>query len=920
MGFQGGWGTEPLPPTAFASFRGVKSWKLFGKEGVVMVKPRMGQAVWAVLGVTLMSLVASASAEVVIRGNVRVWNPITGSYEPLKQARVRVVLGEYHDYDTLDVEGRTDLNGNYSLTKGNAWFRDGYDAYLIVFAEVPNKLEVQSHYLQIDGYQAVSGTVFARNGRTTTIDLLIGGSQDNVHHYQVGGVNGDAADRIDRTRGQRAFIICHEMTDHRLRLVEKALDEGDFEEKEVSYPVEQDVANYTGILDYIRFPDGHFGEGPRRVSEVCRHELSHGVMADAYWLYPAWTHIWDIMGSHSLHIPREHRDVAWVEAWAEFLAEVTQRERYGEGYNDLESLDADWHSKIPSGADHSFVEGEIASALWDIFDGVGWEKRYEQVPEVPGDEKFYDGIADPDLSKIWHIFKTFRPYGFTHVEYMGKPDNFVWYWLNRTGFGQRHELKAILFNRGIRVPELPQHPPSVTVVETTWRGDDTALVKVRVRELDPEDRPHVWVEVYLNGRLWETARMAGGWKGDETEFTFVLHGIEWREGQPYPTMIVHAHDNMQSGYVRQTLTPSPRPKPRAIREWVVELLSVSVRNFDPRHRTLRDVVLNITASGGQVSRQSRLPSKGSWEITPDSEFQYTQTTELLRAKPVEMGHARQFQVRFSLNSSRGTWTLDRTYPLGGTRPEVWDVTLGVEVEMTIRIRSVAEGEEKELAEIIATRPRPTFLPPVWSPSRNLPSAPPTKKPLSPTALLARASQLSDEYARLQAKAAEIADELEWKLSAERLPKFWQQGPQGIPIRPDMPSVSGGLKRRLLSGGPVKLPPTPFLDEAVHGKGLAARLPAQASDELAKLKAEISDIEQRLQGLRSEIDALRTEIDRAVGEVKALKPPTAEVDKFMVQGLGQALERLKAFSATFGDLEALLSKERQVVERGSTLVK
>ena len=44
---------------------------------------------------------------------VRVWNPITQAYEPLKQAKVRVVLGENVDLDTLDESAETDDQGQY---------------------------------------------------------------------------------------------------------------------------------------------------------------------------------------------------------------------------------------------------------------------------------------------------------------------------------------------------------------------------------------------------------------------------------------------------------------------------------------------------------------------------------------------------------------------------------------------------------------------------------------------------------------------------------------------------------------------------------------------------------------------------------------------------------------------------------------
>ena len=128
----------------------------------------------AVLTLTFVAGVVPARATVTMTGDVKVWNPTKNIYEPLKNARVRLVIGEYNDWDTFDVEGSTDAAGTYRVTKGNAWWRDGYDTYLIVFAEVNNKLEVQSHYMQIDGYQAVSGSYFSHDSATTTKNLYIG--------------------------------------------------------------------------------------------------------------------------------------------------------------------------------------------------------------------------------------------------------------------------------------------------------------------------------------------------------------------------------------------------------------------------------------------------------------------------------------------------------------------------------------------------------------------------------------------------------------------------------------------------------------------------------------------------------------------------------------------------------------------------
>lgn len=885
------------------------------------------------VGLLLLLTTLTASADVRVHGNVRVWNPITNAYEPLKQARVRVVLAEFSDGDTRDVETRTDDNGNYSIRKGNAWFRDGYDAYLIVFAEVENKLEVQSHYMQVDGYQAVSNKVFAGDDRTTTIDLRIGGPQDNVLRYQVGGIAalGNASDVGNRTQGYRAFFILHEMTDHRLQLVARALAEGDFEEKEVSYPVDVEVGRYIGILDYIRFPDRHFTESYNRASEVCRHELSHGIMADVYIAWPGWFHLWDYPPEHYLAMEWEDRDFAWSEAWADFLAQVTQSLRYGQPHIDFESLDASWRSSIEAGADHSKIEGEIASALWDIYDGVGWEKRYEQVDAIPGEEKFYDGIADPDLSKIWYIFKTFRPYGFTHVTYGGKHDNFVWYWLNRTGFGQRHELKAILFNRGIRVPELPQHPPSVTITKSVWYGDQ-AVVSVEVREQDSEDRNHIWLEIYLDGIKVDRARMAGGWNGDRINWSFVIHGIDWREGDPYPTILVAAHDDMQSGYAQQTLTLTPRPKPQRIVAWCVELLGVSVRNFRfgfPSFPELRDLVLNVQVSDSRSTINTRLPPSSSWRVGAMSEFRYTQVTELFRTSNSMIWDS--LEVNFTVQGRSDGRTLNGSLQKRysrfsgiGTHNELIPVNLrGIQVEAVYRIRGITESEISEKKALIAA-PMFQIFP---SEPKAIKTVPPglTAKlqqpaiPSSPTGILARASQLVDEYARLQAATLEIADELEWKLSPNKLPQIRQGKAEGkAPQKPSPQSMQAAprlLKPELLTkSGLLQIPPTPFLDKAVQGQGLIANLPVVASVHLKESEVEVEKTLKRITQIRSESEQLNNQIKWAINQINSMPNLDDKAKQTMIQRLNEAVARLAHIAPSVESFLSVLRKEQQVIQR------
>lgn len=85
----------------------------------------------------------------------------------------------------------------------------------------------------MDGYQALSHEVYARDNQTTRIDLRIGGSGSNVRAFETGWLFGGSPSHLE---GHRAFFILHEMTDHRIRMAQAALDDSDFTEKEVLFP------------------------------------------------------------------------------------------------------------------------------------------------------------------------------------------------------------------------------------------------------------------------------------------------------------------------------------------------------------------------------------------------------------------------------------------------------------------------------------------------------------------------------------------------------------------------------------------------------------------------------------------------------------------------------------------------------------
>lgn len=888
-----------------------------------------------------------AGATVTMDGNVRVWNPITSLYQPLPHARVRLVLQEYWDTDTLDVEGSTDASGHYRVTKGNAWWRDGYDAYLIVFAEVPNKLEIQTHWGQIDGYQAVSSGYYAHDNRTTTRDLSIGGPSDNCSRYQVGGVAAlGNADTCNSTRGARAFVLCHEMTDHRVMLVADALGEGNFEEKEVSYPVDAAVANYTDVLDYIRFPDSYFTSSDKaRISETARHELSHGIMADEYWTWPGWTY--GSFGSHTLNTVAAHREWAWSEAWAEFMAEVTHRPRYG-AYNDFETPDSGWRGGIPAGADHSKVEGEIASAMWDIYDGAGWEKRSEQEAAIPGEEKFYDGISDGDLVKIWDIFRDDHPHSFTHESYAGSADSFVHYWLGRGSYGLRHELKAICYNRGINPPEFSQHRPTVTVGAVTWSGN-TARVPVTVTESDAEDRTRVRLELFVNDTKTYSQWLTDGWSGATNSRT-VDQEIAWISGQPRPRLVVAVHDDMQASSRALTLDP---PAGASVGALVAEVLAVSVRrNSSPSwlgndgpSEWLRDVAVSVEVRNGTANRTTRMPATGGYTVPGDGEFRDEADREIYRANGVPP----YLELAFTTTGRDGGQNFSQNYlkrytPADncglGIHSEVimqrhrqqdlmWlmHVDIDTRVEVLYRVRAATPTYQLVLSSAL----RAAMLAPAMQPVGALkpvgtlkPGAALARRDLvrlntgalagqeTPTVLLSRAQQLLDEQARLQAEALEAASELEWRLTPPP-PVAGPRGARVLKVKPGGPNQVL-LRRDLLTpSGVLSIPTSKFLEDAAGGRVALAKINPEQRGELALLQQQITQRETRLAELEKLSGQLQVSLNTALTKISQ-EPGAGQLQGVAGVPLKLALTRLNAVGPSMAPTRNLLLKQRQVIDR------
>ncbi len=908
------------------------------------------------LSVLLLCTTHVALAGVGVRGHIRIWNPLTDQYEPLAKARVRVVLGEYSDSDTFDVEDTADRDGYYEITKGEPWFRDAYDAYIIVFAESPWKLEVQEYSSQIDGYQAESKKVTAPDGEFTDIDLTLGGTEDDVDEWQLGGLADlDNSSPTYSRRGWRAFFIYHEMTDHRLFLLDGALGAGNFEEKEVSFPHSEDPVRER-VLDYIKIPDRVFPEHYTtqsalnkllRASHTFRHELSHGVMADEYWIMP------DSAGDHSYWQPCDHYEGAWVEAWADFLAHASLTPRY----KNRKMLDptasvpymnceVSPEVEMPGGSTASvndLIEGYIANVLWDIHDGEGWEKRRIQRTDIPGDELFWDGISDPDLAKIWDVFTDERPYAFSHDH-----SSFVRVWLDRADMDMRHALKSILYNQGMSDLRLHEGPALVELGDITWDGWQ-AQIPITVLEQDEEDKPHVRANIFLNERLVQRVTLGeGGWENHRKTIT-VGQDVAWAPGLPNPRFLIESDDNMMSDVAEDAPEPPPEAQMGGV---IAELLEVNVsREADPPLDSsywftgmpeLSQIFCNVTVTDGTNTSPRRTQmADTTWRTKADT-YAFAETTELYKLPRLpeyvelsfNVGGWQSLEVggggRVDLNSQPAPirWTRDEAYGFAPQRVEIVldeivtvkdtlgnPVQLHTTFEVVYRLRPYMPAQPRTLPErgmisetLRGAQGQPTRGDPYAGVDLTTTPPIPALETLSLSAALSRSSSLAEEYTRIQGQALAIADELEARLDPDRRPQAEAGGGDtGLRTTIAMPSL-------MMANGVLQAPQqTTFLNNASTGKLRIPVLSAEQMEYLRELRQEVVDREARLpeiEGQRTQLVGFLSNAMQGLGDVEELRPLQRRSIREIMR---DAKTRLQALATTMGDYQSILGQERETID-------
>ena len=351
------------------------------------------------------------------------------------------------------------------------------------------------------------------------------------------------------------------------------------------------------------------GDNWRSIRQSLFHEYSHKIMHDVYWAMP------EPNLNYAVHIGESEHDLgtcasqelAWKEGFAEFLPAavagipqvngIAGNGNIEHAYYPPQYLDKDgfiqntpvsdktisyphdlgsihWHYNVTRACDELRKnEGEVAAVLWDIFDPQGWEYLNAAAQPVitfwNRPVMFYDRLEDPYLSDIWDELRFYEPDSIndegndTPVSQFfdwSRLDSFWTDWIHTTypnDAGKIHGLKAILYNRGIPSVLKPENAP---VVEDVTIDAANRRLTFRVREVDPEDQPYLYLNVgYMKNR-------------SDREFSYFYSqdrplselGTAWQDGVLTVSLDiprgklgrvngVMVHDSMLTGYRGQNL-------------------------------------------------------------------------------------------------------------------------------------------------------------------------------------------------------------------------------------------------------------------------------------------------------------------------------------------------------------------------------
>ncbi len=511
--------------------------------GAVKVAWRV--AVTAVLGAALGGPV---SADVAISGTVKYWDQFQKQYLPARHISVQVE----GDWWEPDIWTTTDTNGNFSVKQRDPYWGD-FDINIEAYASTPGLAEVYEDMLEamfeMYPYHAISKTQHnVGAGQTATINLLIGGPQDNVDDVWTRTVAETA----------NAFIVHEHMLAHYKSLSSKGFLPASqaigglqayFNEYEVIVPSAGNTSYYNNVTEFINLvvtnpdkdlvvgglanwtalspaPSGCMPGAPGFCVTV-RHEYSHAIHDYLTAMPPK-----------GLFMPAEHdpemdtnRWLAFTEAWAEFLPLVTF------GLPHKFDLSADHNATglilniptaVPPGGHWSW-EGEVAGVLWDLYDPAGEAEPVRHYAASAGDgtavpaaiqhaQHWQDRVADPNLARIKQILSAISFPAWGTIDTI---EEFLSAWTS-TWPNELHAVKTVAFNRDIIKGVPGEYPACLVGTPSVQRqpGSLNTTLQFTVREPDDEDRPFVGIALWheaASGQctMLHQETLSGGWNGDQ---------------------------------------------------------------------------------------------------------------------------------------------------------------------------------------------------------------------------------------------------------------------------------------------------------------------------------------------------------------------------------------------------------------------
>jgi hypothetical protein len=496
--------------------------------------------IWGIL-LAILLMVSSAAADVTIKGRVQYWNledavctSASASAAALsgaccKPARRLLVEVEFNGAIT-DPQTYTDNDGNFSVKVRNPYVGD-WKVDVEVRAEVKlgqsggNDIPatVWEGVTDVWPYNGQTADITAQMNSTQTLDVFIGGPQDNIREWGFG----------DARKNLAAFFMTQAIVDEYQFVRDRGVSAGDikrglsvfFPDTSSEYkPVSLMPGKaWINIRDRPLFPSQFasigFGVGGHEVGDAwtglrgaIQHEYAHKLMAD---LYPSYFTLTQLIhsGEHTV-TSCSNSYLGWIEGFAEFLpAAVVNRPtikgdrgmceniehvwRPNEDYGAADRLgDPTWHDDVPASG-RWMNEGEAAAVLWDLYDPKGFEYFPKSVQDAvhaagwPSTRwvQWYEGLEDSQLTHLLPWLKDHSPDCL--IDEMDVYEDGYWfYWRQHCSSSTSliYAMKAVLYNRGIGTAKRPETPP-VLQVQSVDLGTNKATLLVT--EQDSEDRPYL---------------------------------------------------------------------------------------------------------------------------------------------------------------------------------------------------------------------------------------------------------------------------------------------------------------------------------------------------------------------------------------------------------------------------------------------